>query len=477
MLIALQSYFQTMKKVLTKNSSLAVCAIIAYTVLVSLYWPGFFSTDSFHCYIQALGKYMDNHFPPIIPILNQVIMQIMPISIFYLLVQCFLLTLGVFLLVASSGFNRWSKNLMLLTILLLPWSANFFAHITVDPLMCSLLIFAFGLMSFYRSTLESTATEGRKWWLVSLILLTLFLAIAVRHNGILASGIGIWCLFYLLQKGQKKSQPSILKSCIVAALVTLLFYAGAVTAPHAVRKIHDFDKLGLIAVHDIAGTVKEKGYLTRDEAKLLEEVWVTPHQFTYERLTKHHKSQTALAYYINSDLDIKKRTHPNIAHLWRDLVLEHPIAYLTHRAKVFYKLHFDPVFLPFLQHATVRPNFFYNKPEFDHDQNRFQAIYAEMMARTKYMFSPGIYFFFNIIALITIVSARKSEHTVLTFMVVSGLVYQMGNFFVASESHLRYSAWLMLCGVTAFTYVSFVQVTRWLNFANSRPEISKESLT
>ncbi len=431
---------------------LALCAALGFIHSVLLYWPGFHSFDSLDRLRQARLDLINDHYPLLVALLSQWVDGVIPVSVFFLVLQLSLMSLGIYLLVRSlPGLSDFTRCSVLLLIQLFPPTTTAFAYISLDALMAASMMFGFGLLSSNFPALSDRSADSmslRRIGSVLAILSGFGLAIAVRHNGFMAAFVGVWCLVHLFRK--KVGRPRLTTNGIIALSTTLILTGFAIFTPRIFIDVEHFNMTGMIAMHDIAGMVVAKGNLTADEVKRLSEAEIADRRLTFEDFAAHHSPRSSVPFWTQARLNKENRAHPEVFSLWRKMIRDHPMAYLKHRSQVFYEIMFDPRIDHRLQHSRHVPEYFNGDNMPTARKSRYQTHYVMLVDAVRPLTSPAIYFFLGIVSIPLLLLASKRRNIVIVCLAMSGIGYQLGFFFVGSSAMNRFSIWMNLSGLAAF---------------------------
>jgi hypothetical protein len=336
--------------------------------------------------------------------------------------------------------------LVTLVICLLPPVLTTMGVVWKDAQMAGYLILGIGALMSER--------RGTRW----LGLGMLFVASAMRHNAAAATLAPIALLWGPgLARGRRLG-------CAAVAWVSITIASFGVNAALAERSEHPWTRS--VATTDVVGIVRWSPPLS--DAELRSILAGTPLRVDHDIQAAFvtHYDPYGWNAYISADpplgLPTKEPEDEAMARAWRELVTDHPAAYLRHRWTVFAKL---------LQ-LGVRPTIPVVRTfTYDGDPDLAQRIHHDAspsrlqhalftierwVSSTRLVaiwFAPFVYF---VVACCLLIGAWRSRHVFA--VVASGLLYELSFFIAAPSPDYRYSHWMI---VTTLVGMVMVFVRRW----------------
>ncbi len=416
--------------------------LLGFAVFVTYGFPGYMSTDSVHQLIEARsGKFSDGH-PPIMAAHWWVLDRILSGPLLMLLVQGGLFLGGVYAILRRFLDARpaaWTA----IGVLLYPPVLTTMAVIWKDSLMAAYLLAGIGALLQPRLRTR-------------LIGLGLFvIATALRYNALAAVAPLIFFVF------EWRSGVSWLKRfgvlvATIAVTIGLAFVGSRLITSAQVKMTPVFS--------DIAGVIACAEEHTDEEWR--EVLRGTPLVVTsgiQERARKLHYLGGAFRVVEGEDRLFKLPSTPEewdaINRAWKDLVLGHPLAYVTarwHDMSNLLGLDDVPLRAP-VWNLFLERNDQWVRVTHTASHSMVQAWIGRafnFLADDTPLFRPYVYAMLGIILLIAFCRDRLTIG-----LIISGLLYELSFFPVGANPDYRYSHW-MITSVCLATVILFIQRSR-----------------
>lgn len=405
----------------------ALVALGAASGWLVLFFPGLMSPDSASQLVEARRGVLSDWHPPIIPVLWAAFERVVAGPFGMLLLQTAAFWTGLALLARRLAAGTAAKVAFLLLVGFAPPIVAIAGAIWKDVLLAAVMVLAFGL-----------AGRHRTFWLAAL------LATLARHNAILAVAGAVLLHFWT-------GGPS-LAGLARALLATVALFAAAhgVNLALAQQRNHTVQVTALFDVVGIAATTRALPELPpcfqHDPPADLERVLAAyDPRSTVDLVT----TGAELHYCFDGDAVAQ------LVRTWRDEIVAHPGAYLTHRLKVaghLFGIHDTPGSYLMTRAAYDRASF----PELEPPPSQTpQQAWLELLvvALTPYgVFRPWIY---ALLALAAGAVAAWRRSWSPCCIALSGLAYEAGLIVVAPAEDYRYSLWMIVAGLIATLWVVF----------------------
>jgi hypothetical protein len=449
-----------------------VCAA-GFFLLVGLNYPGFLSFDAYEQLLDAKdGIYSDWH-PPLMALLWHFTMKVIPGPFGMLVLESALLWTGTYLIAVTwfkgSGYRAFWPLIPSLLVFLPP-IFSITGAISKDILMWASLVLAIGIAGTL-SPLSKATSWGAGAKLAAAVV-TLLLAISARYNAAFAAApIAALCGIRMIGArpfGKAISAGMALLLIPTLMLLTLQIDRGLTT--------YHRNPWVSVALFDIAGVIsripdrreQDSYYMSIPEpvraavsvdrllATYSPEAWlnifmgdqpafVCP---TGPQVSEiHHKSKVERCFQLS------KGDERSFRRLWERAIIEHPTAWLVHRAAVFRHvigLTPDPLWQPVF--ITPDPINFDPPPALVKIQLWMQHRFDRLSE--TWLYRPWVYLVLAIGISAFCLWSRTEESWQIGLIAASGLANEIALFFLAPSPDYRYSHYMI--------YSTFLSSALWL---------------
>jgi hypothetical protein len=285
--------------------------------------------------------------------------------------------------------------------------------------------------------------------------LCLFGAAGVRYNGALAIAplaIAGACVHL-------GARPRAILAGVAAAIAIT---GAALATDHALTDRPAYPWTRSLAMLDLAGTIRFAGPMTDDEVRA--ELAGVPLHAAHDLQAVARAAHNRWEWWPATDGPDRLFDPPAtdadrdaVTAAWWRMVLDHPTAWLEHRARVFgvllglgFGAPADPVHASFMDLDEQRTLL-----RFDATPSSLQRALAaafRALAVTP-LYRPVLYLVLAIVLLV-----RRRDHVAL---IASGLLLEAGYFVVAPSTDFRYSHWMIVTAMTAAAIRAAVHVVPW----------------
>lgn len=415
---------------LSDAAVVALVALAGAAAWLILFYPGLMSADSAGQLMEARkGIFSDGH-PPLTAVVWALLDRVVAGPFGMFLLQTVLLWTGLALLADRLSAPAVMKAGFLLLVGFAPPVLSIAGAIWKDVLMAAFLLMAFGL-----------AASGRTFWIFAL------LATMSRHNAVLAV-IGAVLLHF---SASGPSIPGLLRAVAgTAALLVLSLGIGSALVQHRgypTQMVALFDVVGMAAVRgttpDLPACFLRKTSVDTDDAAR-----------SYD--------PRSIAYLMSAGAPFRYCFEPDevsvLVRGWLGAIAAHPVAYLTHRLKVFghlLGLHDTPGNYIMTRSTYVPAD--HPGIEAPPSQSRLQVwLEGVVLSMKPYgIFRPWIY---AVLAITASAVALGSGRWWPFCIALSGLAYEAGLLIVAPSEDYRYSLWMIMSALVAAAWVAIEMV-------------------
>jgi hypothetical protein len=405
-------------------------------------FPGYLMTDSIAQLYQARSGVYDDWHPPLMARLWALIEHVVTGPIGMLALQLGLLVAGVFAL-ARRRLAPGPAAAVTACVVLFPPVLTPMAVVWKDALMAGFLAAGAAL-----------ATSGRRRDL-ALAAACLFGAAGVRYNAALA-------IVPLAIAGARAHLGARPRATLAGVAAALAITGAALAADRALtdQPAHPWSRS--LAMLDLAGTIRYADTLTDDEVRA--ELAGVPLHADHDLQARARAARNWWEWWPATDGPDRLFDPPAteaerdaVTDAWWRIVLDHPGAWLEHRAHVFGVVlglgagaPADAVHHTFMDLEEQRRNL-----HFDAKPSALQRALAAAfgaLAETP-LYRPVLYLVLAIVLLV-----RRRDHAAL---LASGLAFEAGLFVVAPSTDFRYSHWMIVATITAAAIRAAAHVGSW----------------
>jgi len=430
--------------------------LLATWIVVVLYaFPGYMNWDSGAQLWQARTKHYGDWYPPLMAVLWRYLDRIVGGPILMMLAQTGAFLWGLYAIL-ETRFEARTAATIAAVLMLFPPILTPMAAVWKDAQMAGYLMAGFAL----------ALRPSRRARIAGVLLLAL--GTAMRDNA--AAALPPLCLLICGAWGFRSRIRAFFAAVglCVGIVVAVGVTSFAVTVEHA----HPWYRT--VAIMDMAGTICHADPMDdRELGELLAGTGRIDTTHLHDKICSLYNTRVWFAlsqgdaHYWNDPVDRYERSAR--LHAWWQIVSEHPVAYLEHRAAVMAELlglTDQPIWEPVCQTVNPNPN---HKDELHHDFSL--SIYQRVLGAcfvwlgTTFVYRPWIYAVLSLIFLGWAVIAR--DRFVLA-VAGSGLLYEASYFIVTAAPDFRYSHWMVTCTcITAATI--FVERLRARRAASASP--------
>lgn len=467
---------------MTCGRTIAVTGALATMVIVTLFavwYPGAMSQDTFAQLSQArTGEYIDA-WPPTFAagwgFLDQVFPGPAPILAFQLILYFGSSALILGLLAKESPV---AGGIAFLAFALWPSLHGIIGVVWIDIVMAAIFLAACAM-----AVLAIYCAGTKRYALLALSAVLLFLGIGLRHNAAAAAGPIAMLIVYSAARPRVIGMPALATLLFsgLAIVVVCFVLASVLSSSLTQTKAHFWT--GLLQ-YDLAGiAVRQPPDAFNSEIfepQTLDDLTTlyTPRSVVPLRLgyQVHEQEIGRDPLYATPLSDRFTAGNPEdrlqLVSAFLQAVRDNPMAYLSHRAAVFRSLTglppwqglWGPVY------TRIDPNEFGVEPR-PELVNRAFRILRDLSSSA--LFWPATYMAVSIFGLGlsgTLAYRKNSDGLfIASLLYLSGLLHMMGLFFVAQSADFRYSHWLITTAVLA-SVITAVTLTRpWVWRLNSAP--------
>lgn len=419
---------------------------LAWIAAIVYAYPGYLTADSTSALAQARGATLIDWHPPMTSILWRGCEYVVSGPLLMLLLQTGCLLFGVYG-IARARLEPTPAAVVAAGVLLFPPVLAPMAVIWKDSQMAGFLAAGAAL-----------ALTGRPKLLVAAAV-ALFLALSMRHNAAPAAVpiivVAVRTVPALRTHGWRWCGAAL------GATVVLVALATGVNQALTEEKTHPWHRS--LAVHDIAGTIRQEGPMTDAEVRdLLTGITVVPASDlqAHARALHNHNAWWHVTHgderLIEPPFDAASRAA--IGRAWRRAAFEHTGAWLRHRLRMWrltMGLGGATIYQPVVHDygmAEGEGTGVRKEVVVDYRRSGVQEVIGDMLdwlAETP-VFAPWLYMFLAI-GLVVYTRARG----VVTVLAASGLGHCAGLFIAVPSLDFRYSHWTIASAVAAGLLAAF----------------------
>jgi hypothetical protein len=434
------------------DRALTVGIWLSVALLLTTFYPGAMSIDSYTQLLQARNGYFGDWHPPFMAWLWRRADAVVagPLLMVAAQIGLFLIALQVFARAAFDCGIRGRRLFVLLTLWVPPIS-GIIGVVWKDVWMSCLLLLGCG---FALSIRHGQDVRTRYLYFLASIC-ALLGALLFRHNAAFAAlPVVVYSAWTLLGTGGALRRGSLALGAGVIATTVLL---GATTwvnralttqREYPVQSLLLFDVAGISVLTDrsvfdaVAHRIPQ--LVRGQDAVSIAALRASYYPSTWTPLVFVADSPLAVA---TSAAEVKE-----LESLWRKAIIDAPRAYVAHRESVFRQVvgaHAGPLFAPvYFGVPTNSPDYAVVSKAFEIQPGEVATVQRLLrdgfaFSATLIIYRPWFWLGLNVllIGIATVVSARR---TALVAVGLSGLLYELPLFFIAPSADYRYSHWLVL---------------------------------
>lgn len=435
------------------DRALAVGIWLSVALLLTMFYPGAMSIDSYTQLLQARSGYFGDWHPPFMAWLWRRADAVVAGPALMLVAQIglFLIALMVFARAALDCGGRGRKLFVLCTLWVPPIS-GIIGVVWKDVWMSCLLLLGCGFALSIRH-----GRDARTRYLHFLASAGALLgALLFRHNAVFAAlPVLVYSAWELRGTDAVLRRGGVALGAGVVAITVLLGVTTWVNSALTTQREYPLQSLLLF---DIAGisVLTARADLFDGSASRLPEVMRGRRSVSIEalRASYYPSTWTPLVFVSGSPLAVtaSETEVEELASLWKKAVIGAPRAYVAHRESVFRELigaHGGPLFAPvYFGIPTSSPDYAVVSKTFEIEPGEAGAV--QRLLRDGFAFSATLviyrpWFWLGLNAVLIGVAAVVSSHrAALVAVGMSGLLYELAFFFIAPSADFRYSHWLVL---------------------------------
>ncbi len=438
----------------------------SYLIYILILYPGFMSTDSVVQILESRnGSFSDWH-PPFLSLLWGYIDRIIQGPSGILLTQITLLWLSVYLIYLAFFANRRPviNAAILSLIMFFPLNIAIAGAIWKDVWLWAMLMLTIGALGYAKN---NTLENKKKLLFVLLAFLSLIIALLFRHNAIFAA---IPIIYFGLTTFIPTNN---LKNILTCFLVGLFIASSSFLLTGIINnKISDKKTYPWIAnaVFDISGIIvriennqekNAKFQLLSDSLDTQGDLMLLESNYSNDYWIKLFRSNPPVFNLPIHNFNvfegfsyIPKNSRNKLLTLWINSIIEHPLLWIKHRAKLSACLIgvsiFNNPWSPAMMDTNGFPEYLANIYGYNPDSNwiqkglswRINYIYEKV-----FLFKP--YFYFSIVTIILIISISIKRYRDMACICIaaSGILYEFSLFLFAPSPDFRYSQYMIFCSL------------------------------
>lgn len=432
---------------------------LGFIVNIILVYPGFMSWDAVDQLYQArTGEYLNWH-PPIMAYIWSWIDLVISGPFGMLLLIMLLVWIGTYYINRSLIVDQRGPLLAILTWVIIFFPPTFigFAHIEKDNFMAGFLLVLYALVFWFSIYYRK---EDRSAFVLMgvafCILAAAILSISMRHNAFLAVFPALWLVVLVLfQKGTMSLGKQLLAiSSAILLLLCCMIAAGGINK--SITRQHVPAILSLV-VYDLTGIAVHEGevFFTNTDSKSPLQAILRIDNPSLELLSEKYNYNDWVPLHEIFDLGKAETREMEkvIIKYWVKSIIQYPVSYIKHRTGVFFNLigfrdqgGGGLFVIPLTQSR-------YGAPEetsllIAHNY-RLSALQENVLRagshalNNTWLTAPIFYLGFLLLYLFYEIATKKGYFSLMFFLALSGVMYELGLLIVAPSSGLRYSFWSM----------------------------------
>ncbi|MGH8474422.1 MAG: hypothetical protein ACRER2_01390 [Methylococcales bacterium] len=399
-------------------------ATLLFAGCILAFHPGFMSPDSVNQFTEAVNLHFTDWHPPLMAAVWSVFNVICYGPLGMLLLHL-LLYWGSLFILADITWRKGNRSWWLwLMIGLLPCTINFVGVIWKDV----------GLGVSYLAVAASLLRERMQHRKPGVLVLVLLLyGMGIRWNGLLAAPPLLYWWLTLRYPG--RSRRLYVLSTLIATFLSVLLIAQInykilrveATSPWQIVILHDLAAIGCATGKNLVPSeYKNNGTNESQICAAYDPAWNDPlfAAFANPRPPLHYNSAAASA----------------LPKIWLNAVLEHPLAYASHRMAYFAKfLRIGEPKAYFYLYDTVLSNPY----GITHHPNALSLVHARYVECFESSFILKPWFWLLMSMGLFVIAVRRGSMPI-TLVSLSGFVYVIPYWFIGPAPDLRYAYWLIL---------------------------------
>lgn len=398
------------------------------------YWPGLLHNDSTMQYEQALSGHLNDWHPPLMAWIWRQLLFLHDGPAPMLILQVALYWGGFALLIRwALRQGRQSLALAILACAFFPLPFAWIGSILKDSMLTGALLMATGLLAIAR--------DGRDFALRAIGILMLFVAASLRFNAFFA------CipLFVLMVPAAWRQGRGKLAATTAIATVSLLAVPVAITK--LVREDASDVKLSLIT-YDLGGITEYSGVNVFPALPVSDPIRANQGCYTprfwdnYGWWVKDNRCPMG----FNVVRDALRRSHEDPYRLWLGAIIDHPLAYATHRL-----VHFNTNIRFIVRRSIKRPIWNVSHTHFPYRTHPSLSLSViDWFAFRNAQVPVGWPVCWMAVAAgLLVIGHRLRSRKIVVPLALSALVYAFGYLPMSVASDLRYHMWTMIATALA----------------------------
>lgn len=423
-----------------------VAAMLGSAFLVLVFYPGLMSPDSFTQMGQARSGVLTDAHPPLL-VYFWMGAELFVVGPFLMLVAQVLLVMGGVLVVSRHlTDDPWWQAGIVLVVALFPPTASILGVIWKDIWLEGFVLWAvhFALLAW----------RGSRWWGLAAVV-SMWFAAGMRHNGLAAvAPVAVLLAVPWVARWRVSTWLRGAGALALGGVLSVVVFGLVSTFQSAV--VHEHDSYWqVLAAYDLAGISAREDELLIPEHRLRPGAGLAEVQEAYSprsllplqrRLCPEDTAACGYLYQPTTDPELLS----DVSDAWLGAILDHPAAYLDHRADVFRELvGLTPpgVWSPY---AATR---FTAEGEFVVPPSPFAAKVAgayEELSDTL-LYRPFVYLLvlagLCVLGAVALARSRGRTGAAHVVLATSGLTYALSYFPLAPSPGYRYTHLAVVCTV------------------------------
>lgn len=394
--------------------SIALLAFIFSLIIIYIFYPGFMSYDTLHALRGARNGVTDSMWPPMVSYIWRFIDLFSTNPSLMHFVQVYILLHSVGYLIFMFTKRILFVLIFLMLCLIIPTIIGTLAVIWKDVLMAS--FFTLGFLLFYMA--KDSNTSNKLLILSALGLVSVFFAICIRHNAIVAAVPFIIYLVYILLMHFNYKKYVVVFSIFLGLTLSLGMYSlkkqlDIYSLPNFIEmKSSDKTFIEIVRVLDVAGA----SICTNENLffAILPNLSIAEIEKLYN--PKHVN--------LSKDLLSKVPLDGRINNIWLNVLFEHPICFMYNKyemTKYMTGLKFGEQFL------ITDPSIIENEYGYKLDESFLRSSYVHFIVRSSsiFFFKPWFIYIIGLLMIIYLILIKKLKLE-LGILLLSALFYLGG---------------------------------------------------
>lgn len=405
----------------------AVLACASWLLLLLIFYPGHFSPDSMSQYEQATGRtVLGDWHPPVMTLLWHLLITATGKVGSLLALQLAMLVFALFLLsiyIRKMGNSRL-VSLLPYTLLIYPGIINIAGTIWKDVLMAHTLF----LGSIVLLWAQHTVKGRRKTLLLTLAAILFIVGTTLRYNAIIAVA-PLFLAITVLGTHKKMQRALIFVSLMFMGLIIPLVISNISGA----RKDYPMTAIMLDDILHVSTQSVSTGDTKLDNT--MREISKTCSNWRLPMNSYIACTNSEQKYVLG-------HKHTTVQSLWLSSIMKNPVQYFQYRTHVFIFFLFPEKERFYIYQGGIVENPYGLKLK-NPEMNDSVGYYIKGFAAVNVPFIFQAWFWLAVAMwlLWRIIVIRFKENVVIGSLLFSGILYNIGYFFIAVETDYRYIYW------------------------------------